>query len=110
MFFFFQAEDGIRDLYVTGVQTCALPIYKIFFRQVYPAEIIIDVHDDYDLGRVYLPEEDLIRYGVAAADFGRGDATLGKIGRASCRGRVWMAGVAEARQEREGREEGRDCC
>src|SRR2546430_11804657 len=25
MFFFFQAEDGIRDLTVTGVQTCALP-------------------------------------------------------------------------------------
>src|SRR5204862_503541 len=27
-FFFFQAEDGIRDLYVTGVQTCALPIFQ----------------------------------------------------------------------------------
>src|SRR5690554_7288411 len=26
MFFFFQAEDGIRDADVTGVQTCALPI------------------------------------------------------------------------------------
>src|SRR2546421_4201537 len=26
-FFFFQAEDGIRDLIVTGVQTCALPIW-----------------------------------------------------------------------------------
>src|SRR2546428_950575 len=26
VFFFFQAEDGIRDLIVTGVQTCALPI------------------------------------------------------------------------------------
>src|SRR5260221_8471080 len=26
-FFFFQAEDGIRDHCVTGVQTCALPIY-----------------------------------------------------------------------------------
>src|SRR5205085_6133524 len=26
--FFFQAEDGIRDLTVTGVQTCALPIWK----------------------------------------------------------------------------------
>src|SRR2546430_15786301 len=26
IFFFFQAEDGIRDLTVTGVQTCALPI------------------------------------------------------------------------------------
>src|SRR2546430_10200532 len=28
-FFFFQAEDGIRDLTVTGVQTCALPIYAV---------------------------------------------------------------------------------
>src|SRR2546430_6020599 len=28
-FFFFQAEDGIRDLTVTGVQTCALPIFEI---------------------------------------------------------------------------------
>src|SRR5260370_36366028 len=27
-FFFFQAEDGIRDSSVTGVQTCALPIYQ----------------------------------------------------------------------------------
>src|SRR2546430_8381568 len=34
-FFFFQAEDGIRDLTVTGVQTCALPIssnkYSLIF-------------------------------------------------------------------------------
>src|SRR2546430_8137412 len=29
MLFFFQAEDGIRDLTVTGVQTCALPIYPL---------------------------------------------------------------------------------
>src|SRR5690606_40399905 len=28
LFFFFQAEDGIRDFHVTGVQTCALPIYE----------------------------------------------------------------------------------
>src|SRR5688500_20364070 len=28
-FFFFQAEDGIRDYKVTGVQTCALPIYLL---------------------------------------------------------------------------------
>ena len=27
--FFFQAEDGIRDYKVTGVQTCALPIYVV---------------------------------------------------------------------------------
>src|SRR5258706_14270244 len=30
-FFFFQAEDGIRDWSVTGVQTCALPIYTRSF-------------------------------------------------------------------------------
>src|SRR3989449_6569737 len=38
-FFFFQAEDGIRDVAVTGVQTCALPIsYKLFIggKQVRP--------------------------------------------------------------------------
>src|SRR5256886_2979665 len=29
--FFFQAEDGIRDLTVTGVQTCALPIIATFY-------------------------------------------------------------------------------
>src|SRR5207302_3223255 len=29
-FFFFQAEDGIRDFHVTGVQTCALPISAIY--------------------------------------------------------------------------------
>src|SRR2546430_5929847 len=31
-FFFFQAEDGIRDLTVTGVQTCALPISIAVFQ------------------------------------------------------------------------------
>src|SRR3989475_8332811 len=33
LLFFFQAEDGIRDLTVTGVQTCALPIsFQVFGR------------------------------------------------------------------------------
>src|SRR2546422_4625816 len=31
-FFFFQAEDGIRDVAVTGVQTCALPILTAYYR------------------------------------------------------------------------------
>src|SRR5690606_39431448 len=30
VFFFFQAEDGIRDFHVTGVQTCALPIFPFY--------------------------------------------------------------------------------
>src|SRR2546430_11352518 len=37
LFFFFQAEDGIRDLTVTGVQTCALPIYLEL-----PGDVFID--------------------------------------------------------------------
>jgi squalene synthase HpnC len=39
--------------------------------------IIRDVHDDYAVGRVYLPEEDLVRYGVSPGDFARSEATLG---------------------------------
>src|SRR5206468_5629358 len=35
--FFFQAEDGIRDLIVTGVQTCALPIYLQLVRALWRA-------------------------------------------------------------------------
>src|SRR6266852_3111148 len=40
--FFFQAEDGIRDATVTGVQTCALPIW--------PLKIGLDGKVDYDRG------------------------------------------------------------
>src|SRR2546430_16084592 len=36
MFFFFQAEDGIRDLTVTGVQTCALPIWPLALKVTLP--------------------------------------------------------------------------
>src|SRR2546427_5018347 len=39
LFFFFQAEDGIRDLTVTGVQTCALPIccpIRVFVYPLHP--------------------------------------------------------------------------
>src|SRR2546429_9474810 len=36
VFFFFQAEDGIRDVAVTGVQTCALPIYDLGRGQIPP--------------------------------------------------------------------------
>src|SRR3989449_1404516 len=35
-FFFFQAEDGIRDVAVTGVQTCALPISGLGFDRTAP--------------------------------------------------------------------------
>src|SRR5687768_18566791 len=37
LFFFFQAEDGIRDVAVTGVQTCALPIWNVLAASWQPA-------------------------------------------------------------------------
>ena len=40
--FFFQAEDGIRDLIVTGVQTCALPIYSFLFDMRVLPEVALD--------------------------------------------------------------------
>src|SRR5256886_4203183 len=50
LFFFFQAEDGIRDLTVTGVQTCALPIsffekrcvFVIKAFHFYPRDLLAD--------------------------------------------------------------------
>src|SRR3989449_1626477 len=39
-FFFFQAEDGIRDVAVTGVQTCALPILHVNGRVVKWGQLI----------------------------------------------------------------------
>src|SRR5947209_19325786 len=39
--FFFQAEDGIRDIGVTGVQTCALPISQAALRTLLPAEAAV---------------------------------------------------------------------
>src|SRR3712207_8667489 len=37
--FFFQAEDGIRDIGVTGVQTCALPIFRTRGREGRSVEV-----------------------------------------------------------------------
>src|SRR2546430_4675781 len=45
LFFFFQAEDGIRDLTVTGVQTCALPISDLYKEEasLYEAKTDADI-------------------------------------------------------------------
>src|SRR3989454_2561104 len=50
-FFFFQAEDGIRDYKVTGVQTCALPIslseqLKAFRRRKTPFALVVDEYGE----------------------------------------------------------------
>src|SRR5690349_23086795 len=47
-FFFFQAEDGIRDLYVTGVQTCALPIFQVYGSDTVPAgKTMVELHSNF---------------------------------------------------------------
>src|SRR5206468_7954036 len=55
VFFFFQAEDGIRDLIVTGVQTCALPIYRLVEggagRDAVALRVLADEHRAARLGR-----------------------------------------------------------
>src|SRR2546429_1187534 len=47
-FFFFQAEDGIRDVAVTGVQTCALPISRTLRRRKIDNQAVTGVrrHED----------------------------------------------------------------
>jgi len=49
LFFFFQAEDGIRDFHVTGVQTCALPIFSEVAREL-KAEQLPEVSWDFVYG------------------------------------------------------------
>src|SRR5215203_7075853 len=51
-FFFFQAEDGIRDIGVTGVQTCALPISLASARLEVP-DVVED--DGYERGGAFAP-------------------------------------------------------
>src|SRR5687768_17865404 len=63
VYFFFQAEDGIRDVAVTGVQTCALPIC--------PGDGSVANLDAMVLHELYH------------------DRQTGEIGRASCRERVY---------------------
>src|SRR5207253_3446033 len=47
LFFFFQAEDGIRDGHVTGVQTCALPIFFIESLRTRKVELLAESEDTF---------------------------------------------------------------
>src|SRR5437763_16714562 len=75
-FFFFQAEDGIRDTSVTGVQTCALAIYDV----VYTVQEAQKDKDIYTTNGTYAITAWLATKTVETID-------ANKIGRASCRER-----------------------
>src|SRR5205807_7460166 len=81
--FFFQAEDGIRDYKVTGVQTCALPIS----RHLEPVDVF-EVPGSFEIPLHAQILAKTRRY------------TAIEIGRASCRERVQISGVAGSFQRR----------
>src|SRR5690606_29899500 len=64
--FFFQAEDGIRDFHVTGVQTCALPISEALApvelderqQALVPAKLDVTLHDGVQSGAI-ISEDDI---------------------------------------------------
>src|SRR5262249_59009006 len=101
VFFFFQAEDGIRDWSVTGVQTCALPISPVGRDRgaasgdgtappfcARSAALVV--------GRV---GPAAARSGCSEPAFQRGEVL--EIGRASCRERGWKREVGETLQKKE---------
>src|SRR3990172_11814280 len=47
-YIFFEAEDGIRDVAVTGVQTCALPIYRLARDHAAHREVLARVAEERD--------------------------------------------------------------
>src|SRR5688500_20317535 len=90
MSFSSQAEDGIRDYKVTGVQTCALPIS--LSERTRAIMIAHTLGNPFNIAAVtaFAKENNLWLIEDCCDAVG---ATYGKIGRASCRGRVDSAGV-----------------
>src|SRR3712207_9383953 len=95
MFFFFQAEDGIRDIGVTGVQTCALPISARQRRGVHAFALRRKAVARRARDRARARWEARERaYGWGGAGFVECGAWRVGGGRAVCRGRVLISGGA----------------
>src|SRR2546430_12483843 len=85
--FFFQAEDGIRDLTVTGVQTCALPISRSQFSSQRPAQSHPSVYATWQACTHFRSRPPQRRRRPLRPERGNTASTI-EIGRASCRERV----------------------
>src|SRR5436305_8964432 len=106
VYFFFQAEDGIRDADVTGVQTlCSsdlAPTFNYVFNRAQQAQpnpavpggLLPNAARDYDLS-----EKTFGGYLMASYEGHLGNLPVREIGRASCRERVWMWGGAASLKE-----------
>src|SRR5690606_40967729 len=97
--FLCQAEDGIRDFHVTGVQTCALPISKVEAKADTKAQLEVEARarseDRVETeASVEVGAEAKVEKEVKAER--HGEAGVWEIGRASCRERLWMGRSAGA--------------
>src|SRR5690606_39745270 len=101
--FFFHAEDGIRDFHVTGVQTCALPIFR---KQSLPRVAIVRAHTPIAiqpltgaLPLAHQPEFTSLASTMFLRSYIQRKLTRmmsrGEIGRASCRERGESSVVGE---------------
>src|SRR5690606_40626361 len=91
VFFFFQAEDGIRDFHVTGVQTCALPICGGLWDGTAYGEIApgVGVWARAPLNSTFIATGIPTTAATADADV-EITASSPEIGRASCRDRGYV--------------------
>src|SRR5690606_40432634 len=97
--FFFQAEDGIRDFHVTGVQTCALPISLQELHSEGAMPTAGELRNE-TLRELRAARKDMAsaRFLLALRDQPR-EVQRDEIGRASCRERARAGVVAAARAE-----------
>src|SRR2546430_16515391 len=95
-FFFFQAEDGIRDLTVTGVQTCALPI------------CVVEAASGMPLGR-FLEERVFKPLKMADSGFFVEKDKLGRVAEALPGWPVKLLDVTAAPKRSEERRVGKEC-
>src|SRR5690606_39753601 len=100
--FFFQAEDGIRDFHVTGVQTCALPILEAG-----DVSLPTGILQEWPVGTP-MTIQSLATLMISISDNTATDVLLRvagrdtEIGRASCRERRQSAAAGEAVQQTHG--------
>src|SRR5690606_41106298 len=93
--FFFQAEDGIRDFHVTGVQTCALPISINVFRSLgVLIEIVKAGPEDEGLLKIESPGIDGWKSPRDTVDYGNSGTTA----------RLLMGVFARSEERRVGKE------
>src|SRR5947208_4387739 len=102
-FFFFQAEDGIRDDLVTGVQTCALPISSSRTRRPTSAGRSLIARPAERSRPAISPRTPLttaVPSTMRRRPQWRSAVARAEIGRASCRERVWISvGVGAVRRQ-----------